>query len=160
MIIKLYRRKEEHSVILPSYLIKNMYEVAKPHLPFEFGGILTGVKGKDQDLIIDFEVPTKYQQTNTGFTRHPDNLNEYLKDIYIQSNARIEYIGEWHTHPNATPDFSFKDFKSIDEIAKDRNSKTFSPLLIILGMNKKSFRYNLYKYHDSELILFDKTLKI
>lgn len=160
LITKHYNEEIHYSVLFPTQILMQMFEVARPHLPLEFGGILTAIKGERQDIIIDFKVPTKYEQTTTGFTRHVDDLNVYLGDIYSHSDGKIEYIGEWHTHPYSTPDFSPKDFKSMDEIAKDENSKNNSPLLIILGMKKTTFTYKIYKYHNGELILLDKTVKL
>lgn len=160
MIIKHYNSTGEHSILLPDYILKSIYDVAKPHLPCEFGGILTGYRNANQEIIIDFEVPTMFKHTTTGFTRHPGNLNKYLKEVYAQSNGNIKYIGEWHTHPYSLPDFSPKDYKSLDEIAKDKNSKTESPFLLILGMNKKTFSYNLYKYFNGQLILLENKTNI
>ena len=129
-----------------------MFIIARSHLPNEFGGILVGVKYNNFWHITDFEVPTKYALSKTGFIRNADNLNAYLKDIYQKSNGKIEYLGEWHTHPFGSTTYSANDFNSMSEIAKEENTKNETPVLAILSIQRRKNNYKFYRYQNNRLI--------
>jgi len=143
---------KEFTILISEYLLNQMYRIARSHLPNEFGGILIGVKYSDFWHITDFEVPTKYTHSKTGFTRNADNLNSYLKDIYQKSNGTIEYLGEWHTHPFGSTMYSANDFNSMSEIAKEESTKNGTPILAILSIHRVKNQYKFYCYQDNRLI--------
>jgi integrative and conjugative element protein (TIGR02256 family) len=129
-----------------------MYIIARSHLPNEFGGIFVGIKYNNFWHITDFEIPTKYTHSKTGFTRNADNLNSYLKDIYQKSNGKIEYLGEWHSHPFGSTMYSTNDFNSMSEIAKEENTKNRTPILAILSISHKKNQCKFYHYQGNCLI--------
>lgn len=133
-----------------------MYKIARTHLPNEFGGILMGYRGEDNDIIIDFDIPELFVQSKTGFTRFADNLNKNIANSYDISKGIIEYLGEWHTHPFSNPGYSTNDLNSMREISEDEKTKNSTPILIILGLNETTYEHNVYQYCSNNLLMFIK----
>ena len=152
MIIKYNSNISPKPVLIPSYLLEYLGSIGKKELPNEFGGILTGLRNESCDIIVDFETPSKFKQSRTGFTRCSEALNQYLSSIYNQSHGKLEYLGEWHTHPYSLPEFSFPDFMSMKEIALDEKINFSFPYLIILGIRKVECKHNIFRFTDNKLI--------
>ena len=75
---------------------------------------------------------------------------------YANSNGKIQYIGEWHTHPQINPYPSKLDLISLSEITN--SSKHINVLLIIggIGFNKSKFldqSISIVKYFDQNNFL-------
>lgn len=102
--------------------------------------------------IIDFQEPQEYHNSPNGFTRDAGALNVYLKSAFDESKGQVEYLGEWHSHPDGSTKYSDNDRKSMMEIAEDINIKNDSPLLLIIGNSKRSYMYSLFQYVGDNMI--------
>ena len=49
-------------------------------------------------------------------------LHIIFENLYKKSDETFRYIGEWHTHPEAIPNFSYLDLKNWKKISKDSKS--------------------------------------
>jgi len=58
---------------------------------------------------------------------------EHGRRIYRESNRCVAYIGDWHTHPFASPRPSWTDRKAARQIAEDPDFRAPEPLSLILG---------------------------
>lgn len=154
MIIKFLNKKTNHKILVSDSLLTQMIAVADNHYPKEFGGILTGIKEQDFWIITDFETPTDFKNSRSNFTRKVKKLNAYLKEIYLTSKGKLEYLGEWHTHPNGTPQNSKDDLISMAEIANETNVTTDKPIMIIFSLHqsKRTNKFKIYQYTDGALI--------
>jgi len=147
-------------VFVSDQLLERMYVLAAEYLPREFGGILTGYRQEKSITIVDFEVPTSFDLKHNEFVRQPESLNEYLQRIYQHSSGLLEYLGEWHSHPNHSAGFSTNDRKSMLEIADDPKIKVNNPLLVILSMMRRANSYKLYQVVNKELKWLNKTVAL
>lgn len=154
MIISCINPDIDFRVLFSEALLEKMILLGKSFYPKEFGGILTGIREKDFWVIVDIEVPTKFESQKSGFIRHADFLNDYLQKIFVESNSKIEYLGEWHTHPNGSTQFSLQDLSSMKEIANNPEIKNTTPLLIILGIGN-DIKYQCYSLKSNQLIKFN-----
>lgn len=126
------------------------------YYPKEFGGIFLGhysENGKDA-YITEVVVPTKFKSRKTEFTRHPDNLNVRIKQVYDLSEGKINYIGEWHTHPNGAGQFSATDIETMKDISGDIDVKIDSPLLVIVLLTKEQFEPTFYICHKGKMFQY------
>jgi len=65
------------------------------------------------------------------FFRADANYIDMIIDIeHANSNGKISYIGEWHTHPQMNPQPSQVDLNSLDEIVESSGEPN---LLLIIG---------------------------
>jgi proteasome lid subunit RPN8/RPN11 len=60
----------------------------------------------------------------------PDYISKMSGPEYANSDGKTQYIGEWHTHPQITPEASEMDLASLEEIA---DSKGDYCKMMILG---------------------------
>lgn len=151
MVINCLNSESSFRVLFSESLLEKMIRLAKEFYPNEFGGILTGIKEKNCWIITDIEVPTKYESNKSNFVRYPNFLNDYLQKIFDISNSKIEYLGEWHTHPNGSTQFSSQDLLSMRDIAENSEINNRTPLLIILGLNK-DVNYQCYYFIGNQLV--------
>ena len=152
MIISYTNPIDQSVVLLPQSLLNALFAVVKQHYPLEFGGIFTGCKFNNIYLIVDFAIPESFKSTGSNFTRETEDLNKYLKDIYDVSNGKIEYLGEWHSHPDGSTQFSAKDQQSMREIAEEAETKNEYPLLFIIGISQNNNAAEMYRYIKNDLI--------
>ena len=110
-----------------------MVEEALAAFPLETGGLLLGWwTGADAALVTDvigpgpdalhaatqFEPDTGWQRTALAeaWTQHPG----------------IEYLGDWHTHPNGTPKFSALDRAALATIAAHPAARAPRPWMAVI----------------------------
>ena len=93
----------------------------------EAGGILVGKENKsNKNIIINhitvpmLEDKRKYNK----FIRKDKKHVEVFKNLYKRSKKILRYIGEWHTHPEAIPNFSEIDLNNWKKISKESDNNT------------------------------------
>ena len=91
----------------------------------ESGGILIGKENKsDENIVIKhITIPmAKDKRRYNKFIRKDKKHLDIFYELYRSSNATLRYIGEWHTHPEAVPNFSDIDLTNWEKIANDSNT--------------------------------------
>lgn len=158
MIIEHTIENVESKVLISNQLLERMYEVASEYYPNEFGGILSGFREGNKVVVVDFETPSKIENSGNKFVRHSDNLNVYLSNIYRSSEGILEYIGEWHSHPGSSAQYSLNDEQSMIQISKDKKVKIENPVMVILSIVRRANSYKLYMVHDNKIVWMNKIL--
>lgn len=107
----------------------------------EFGGILLGRIRSDfnEYEIVDISEPCdKDKSSKYGFIRNKENAQKIVDKAFKSSNGIIQYMGEWHTHPEVNPKPSYIDKKLLNECFKNKNipKKIF---MLILGDGGKLY---------------------
>lgn len=74
-----------------------------------------------------------------------------MNKIHNLTNGEIQYLGEWHSHPNGPTNPSSTDLNAMKEISKDRNINIDNPLLMIAEVDKTSFSKDLFIYDNKKL---------
>nr|WP_199000946.1 ThiF family adenylyltransferase [Flavobacterium sp. ASV13] len=134
-------------------LIKIKSELDK-HYPNEFGGVFVGFKENDLIIVKDILLPDKYENGKTVFIRHPGTLNERLQSIFEETSGKIIYLGEWHSHPDASPMPSQTDIKTMKEIAENNEINNINPLLMISKISNDIFESNFFLYNNNKLLKY------
>ena len=158
MIIEHTIENVEAKVLISNQLLERMYEFASEYYPDEFGGILSGFREGNRIVVVDFETPSKIESNGNKFVRHADNLNVYLSDIYQVSEGILEYIGEWHSHPGSSAQYSSNDKQSMIQISKDKKVKINNPIMVILSIVQRANSYKLYMVQDDRIVWMNKIL--
>ncbi len=101
----------------------------------EIGGVLVGERlGGDLFRIADASVQ-RGGGTNMTFERDPAQHRLFLDNFFARTGhdyARFNYLGEWHSHPNAIALPSGTDVRSMMEIVCDPEvNAAFAALLIV-----------------------------
>ena len=128
-------QKKSIQVVLPQSCLDQMLELMKSFDKVETGGILIG-KYTNNNTIAEISFicgpPPDSKYGKYSFERGVIGLKEMLEF----------YIGEWHTHPKASPIPSGTDLIQMIAISKAAQYNRPEPILIILG--GKSNKYNLF----------------
>lgn len=67
------------------------------------------------------------------FERDAEKANQIIKQEFVESEGKMVYLGEWHTHPTAIPSPSPTDKKSIKDILKNNHLASNIIIFIIVG---------------------------
>lgn len=122
-------------------LIKELYKKFKN---VEIGGTLIGYKSEEKyiitNIIYDDYIEEKLKKYS--YSRNIENI-KYKMISCINCNKGIDYIGEWHTHPNNKSIYSKTDEKAMENLVEDFNEL----LLLICGIDEISaylFKKNIF----------------
>ncbi|HIH2748583.1 Mov34/MPN/PAD-1 family protein [Burkholderia aenigmatica] len=102
------------------------------HQP-EAGGILLGRRrGRHFEVVHATEPAANDRRTRVSFIRESYGHQEQAVELWERSLGEIGYVGEWHTHPEATPCPSLVDIDQWSQLPT-RNAGNTPMLGIIVG---------------------------
>lgn len=143
---------------IESKSLKKIEELSEDFYPNETGGILVGsyLNAYQEVVISDILLPD--DSLNSPFNFQPDHksLNKKLRNLYRRFNGMIEYIGDWHSHPNGSNQYSTADYKSIKDVADSKKVNTHNPVLLIVAFGANYFDPGFYVYHEGKLFKYKK----
>jgi integrative and conjugative element protein (TIGR02256 family) len=97
----------------------------------ETGGVLLGWTENENIIVAKATGAGPNAVHEKIFFRADANYIDMIIDMeYANSNGKINYIGEWHTHPQMNPRPSQVDLNSLDEIVESSGEPN---LLLIIG---------------------------
>lgn len=144
-----------HAMPLSAALSRNAADFliaeAKSWYPRETGGVLVGqsVGGR---LIVERAVGPGPNATHERafFQRDQEYSEQQVEELYRQSDGRIDYLGEWHSHSRRQGP-SRTDIGSMLQINKDASNNCPFPLLIIVMQHRRRWTFIAYFPSESEL---------
>lgn len=123
----------------------------------ESGGILLGKKVKNKNIyyIVDLSKPNECDTSSRfGFVRNAKAAQKYINSTWKKSHGYINYIGEWHTHPEIHPSPSSTDVNCYIRILKEKTSPFQLNINIIYGI-ADTFYICGYK---NKTLVFERTI--
>lgn len=94
----------------------------------EVGGVLLGEKNDEGYKLTNVVYNLENKNLYAGhFNRTIDDIADEISEIIVNSGYKVNYIGEWHTHPKNISSFSLKDKNSILELTDD-----FQELILLI----------------------------
>lgn len=133
--------------------LARMQKEAVAALPKENGGFLFGYYSDDMTVVYVEQavLPVQSQGTSMFFERSV-HIAQFI-DMY---RKQLIYIGEWHSHPNGSTEYSARDMQSMIEIAECATTVIPHPLLVIIGAKGKRVKeYKAYMYDQKRLIRYE-----
>lgn len=95
----------------------------------EAGGILLGFRRAHHTHVSDVTVPTKHEvRRRFSFFRNATDHQRVATRRWKQSGETMDYVGEWHTHPEDDPCPSGVDLQNWRKIA----SEASRPMLFLI----------------------------
>lgn len=107
---------------------------------FETGGILLGriVRNKSMVILEQARVVGSKRKFRLAYVRNNRKAQKIINEVWMESKGVVNYIGEWHTHPNIAPIPSNTDRDTILEQTVEKNSNFFPyTLLVIIGKDER-----------------------
>lgn len=136
-------KQKDWRIVTDEYLLQSVYSYREQKLPNETGGILLGSYDMYRKIvyIVDTipsppdskEWPYAYIRGNKGL----QNNVQYVKEI---TQNKLEYVGEWHSHPDGfevTP--SSDDLKFMQWVKDNMKHDGHPGLMLIVEKNKYQF---------------------
>ncbi len=108
----------------------------------ESGGILLGKKIQNHPTYVLTEIsePTKRDERKRfSFLRDKNSAQHIINQRWNETNGIVNYLGEWHTHPEYSPIPSQTDKKLICQVINDNSNVFTKVFLIIVGMDQSLY---------------------
>lgn len=103
--------------------------------PLETGGVLMGYTSNDRDTIVITNVigpGPRAIHGRTTFAPDPAYQERAIARRYRESQRRITYLGDWHSHPGGTARLSRTDRKTLRRIRDHADARTPEPVMTVL----------------------------
>lgn len=118
----------------------------------ETGGILIGKYSPDRHTAIIKKItgpPKGSIQGKHTFKRGVIDLNKLFgKDSFL----RNRYVGEWHFHPNSSPQPSMVDNYQMKKNAANTSLNCPETILLIIGGNQNGWEISVHVYNSKKRI--------
>lgn len=156
--IKFYQRELNLTITIESLVLEKIEQYSRVHYPNEFGGILMGSYLNSYiDLVIsDIIIPESYKNSPMKFEPNHKELNELTKEYFENFGNKVIYVGDWHSHPNGSNQFSQLDFNSIKDVANSKTVNIKNPILLIAAYGDDYFNPGFYVFNKSQLYKFER----
>jgi len=112
--------------------------MARSHYPCEVGTSLVGCysnDGFDATVLAMAPLSSDSKGSATSFYRGVKGLRGFFASLRRMYLGKRYYVGEWHSHPDASPIPSGSDDEDISAIASDTQVNCPECILVILGGN-------------------------
>lgn len=134
------------------------------HGIIETGGVLLGYQGRNS-LVITKATPPGPKAIHEEYYFEADHeYVEMLIDVeYANTNGKVRYQGEWHTHSQIQPKPSPKDIRSLMNIAKGSEFYTVLTIIGAIEYTTESFLQNcctLIKYRETKGLIIPQLKRI
>ena len=133
--------KEEWTVILDSELLDTLARMRECRLPNETGGVLIGSRDRTRKILYVVDAlpsPPDSQELKTSYIRGTKGLSEEVERIMRITGSNLEYIGEWHSHPDGhSVEPSARDNQLLNWIRAGMEKAAETGLMCIIGEGKQ-----------------------
>lgn len=151
----IYKNDESGLCIsISDYVLQQIFTRAISNYDLETGGMLVGryIDNNKCALIEKTIIPTHEKSSKTGYVRDTNGMEGQWR---LLEEDGLEYIGEWHSHPNGSSKYSQTDFDAMKEISEDSNVRIANPLLMIVSLSQNGIKgHSFYALRNSKLIKF------
>lgn len=130
---------QRKTLSIPAQVLGFMQSLVGQTPLIETGGVLAGYTDDEGNVVVTHASGPgpKAVQSATRFEKDIEFCQQYLDDLFINSNRKCVYVGEWHSHPSRDNKPSGLDIKSLSEISVEKNYLTTCPAMIILSNTGK-----------------------
>jgi proteasome lid subunit RPN8/RPN11 len=133
------------TIFVDEYLINKISQARKDKIPKETGGILIGSFDTQRRIayLVDTVLsPPDSIEWPTVYIRGCEGLREQVIEIDRISQGRLEYMGEWHSHPkNTSCSPSEDDYQAFRGLSEKMKQDGLPAIMLIAGDNKQ---YSLF----------------
>jgi integrative and conjugative element protein (TIGR02256 family) len=118
------------TVWLSSRVMQSMSECARDLSPLENGGILLGWRSDQDRIVVDLRDPglRALHGRHCFLPDHEWQVTE-IKRAFEASGGDLDYLGDWHAHPDGVAEMSDLDSATLLRIAR----RVTAPLMLIVA---------------------------
>jgi integrative and conjugative element protein (TIGR02256 family) len=130
-------------------------EVRETKNDVETGGVLMGYYTVKDEVVITHccgPGPKAIQKRYSIFL-DSSYAQEFVNEVYTNSDGQITYIGDWHSHTSSNLTPSRTDKIELNKIVKNKQSRLGMPIMVITNfayevLSIKGFYYKSKKIHE------------
>ncbi|WP_437231181.1 Mov34/MPN/PAD-1 family protein [Planctomicrobium sp. SH661] len=123
------------TVVIDQWLIDHLQQLRSERLPNETGGVLIGMYDlprKTVYVVDTIHSPADSKEKPTLYIRGCEGLEERVAAISAETAGELEYIGEWHSHPDGCSCAPSNDDLNLFASITDRMTAAGYPALIAI----------------------------
>ena len=129
--MKYYLASDDLYIEIKASVFNQIKLQAEGEYPNENGGMLAGRYSADRHTVYieKVVVPVEKLTGRTTFMRKTNGLEKVWEQL---SQEGLRYVGEWHSHPNGSTQYSGSDLAAMIDIEKEVAIE--NPILMIVGV--------------------------
>jgi integrative and conjugative element protein (TIGR02256 family) len=124
-------------VITDGLFLDTVRKERQKKLPRETGGVLLGTWDLQREIVYVVAMipsPDDSEERPTSYIRGCRGLDSAVSDAEAQTGGQLQYIGEWHSHPDGhSADPSEDDCKLFDWVRDHTTQDGYPPVMLIVG---------------------------
>ncbi len=125
------------SLVIDNGLLEKLTVLRAAKLPKETGGVLIGTFDLERMVVHVLDTipsPPDSKEWPTLYIRGSEGLQKTLSETFTASGGQIEYVGEWHSHPNHCSTLpSEDDLKVFTWLTEHMSDAGLPALMAIVG---------------------------
>lgn len=156
--MRYYLASDDLYIEIQASVFKQIQLQAEGEYPNENGGMLAGRYSVDRHTVYieKIVVPVEKLTGRTTFKRNAKGLEKVWTQL---AKVGVRYIGEWHSHPNGSTQYSNTDLAAMVDIEKEVNIA--NPLLLIVGVRgDRLCAHTFYCYKNDKLLKYKKMIDL
>ena len=115
-------------------VVEAMVREAADRAPDETGGVLLGVSSDSGVWVQSVIGPGRNAiHRRTSFVPDAEFQRLQIGEAYTAAGRRLEYLGDWHSHPQTAAYLSKIDVKTLRGIAKHKEARQPRPVMAIVA---------------------------
>lgn len=156
--MKYYLASDDLYIEIQASVFNQIQLQAEGEYPNENGGMLAGRYSTDRHTVYIEKVivPMEKTTSRTTFIRNTKGMEKVWEQL---ANDGLRYIGEWHSHPNCSTQYSSTDLSAMADIEKEVSIE--NPLLLIVSVSSDGLSgHTFYCYKDNKLLKYKKMVDL
>jgi integrative and conjugative element protein (TIGR02256 family) len=125
------------TLVVDEGLVEKLRSLRNSSLPRETGGVLLGIWDLDEKTVYVVDTipaPPDSKKRKTSFIRGSEGLIEQVRSSVSATAEMVQYIGEWHSHPDGyATEPSDDDAEVFSWIAEKTELDGFQAVMAIVG---------------------------
>lgn len=156
--MKYYLASDDLYIEIKASVFNQIKLQAEGEYPNENGGMLAGRYSADRHTVYieKVVVPVEKLTGRTTFMRKTNGLEKGWEQL---SQEGLRYVGEWHSHPNGSTQYSGSDLAAMIDIEKEVAIE--NPILMIVGVRGcRLSALTFYCYKNNKLLEYKKMIDL
>lgn len=156
--MKYYLASDDLYIEIQASVFNQIQLQAEGEYPNENGGMLAGRYSTDKHTVYIEKVIVPMEKTTgrTTFIRNTKGMEKVWEQL---ANDGLRYVGEWHSHPNCSTQYSSTDLSAMVDIEKEVSIE--NPLLLIVSVRRDELSgHTFYCYKDNKLLEYKKMVDL
>lgn len=125
-----------------------MVDLARKYHPLETGGILLGYVSDGGEAVVSGIIGPgpRAKHSRLRFSPDHDCQMAVLEERFRETGGQLDYLGDWHTHPDGGINLSWRDRRTLVRIGRKTKARLPCPFMLVLSLERHGWKpcsYNL-----------------